>query len=288
MLQENNLDGRDKHELKVLGAGLSRTGTYGLSQILNSVGFGKCYHGFIKWDKPYQNDFWGKIAEMSKDERKKVDWNEFFYDYKGYGDVYHSCVDWPSAECWKEIAEFYPNCKVILGFRDAEKWYNSMTKGLYPKLSIFDYFYWHYLLHSFHRKEWEVNNKLYLNKYGGIFNMHKEDVYKNKSMELFEQHIKSVKEYFEDERTKKEMKKSRLFIYDLERKDQDKMKIELLEFLEVDIEKYKDQITIQKVNTTERIQWYNDFANRRFRCQIMTFVCWVSSIAYIIVQNNSL
>eukprot|EP01084_Bolivina_argentea_P096832 174068_1 len=117
-MSNRDLNKEVNHELKVFGAGLSRTGTYGLSQILNAVGFGECYHGFIKFYKHYQNDFWGKIADMNHEQRKNVDWNEFFYNYKGHGDVYNSSVDWPAAECWKEIAEFY-----------------SMTRGLYPKFN---------------------------------------------------------------------------------------------------------------------------------------------------------
>lgn len=274
-----------RHKLKVLGAGLSRTGTYGLSKILNNIGLGECYHGYIKWDKPYQNEFWGKIAEMSKDERKTVDWNEFFCDYQRKGDIYCSCVDWPGAECWQEIAEFYPDCKVILGVRDSEKWYYSMTKGLYPRLSIFDYMYWHYWTHSFHRKEWDVNDRLYLNKYGGIFNMHKENIYKQKAMELFKKHIENVKQYFETERITKSRKKSRLFIYDLERKDQKEMKMELLEFLEVDIEKYKDQIEMKKTNSSAGIQSYMEFANRRHKCRLITFGVWIGCVVRILRRH---
>eukprot|EP01084_Bolivina_argentea_P296296 510269_1 len=281
MSQKRNEIAARNHRLKVIGAGFGRTGTWGLKELMNNIGFGECYHGITKFYNPYHNDFWGKIADMEKNERTNVNWNDFYYDFQGKGIIYNSAVDWPTAACWREIAEFYPDCKVILGVRDPEKWYHSMTKGLFPKLTVFDYCYWGYLLIPSHRKEWDINNKLYCNQFGGIFHMHEENKHKKQCMELFEKHIKNVKEYFKNEQIQKGWKQSRLFIYNLERKDTENMKLELLEFLGVDTKKYKYVIQTGPKNTTKQLQILFQEWNRRFRLQVITTFLWIGSVGYI-------
>ena len=46
--------------------------------------------------------------------------------------------------------------EVILGVRNGEKWYNSMVKGLYPKLHWYDWMYWNYLLDKNHRNKFNL------------------------------------------------------------------------------------------------------------------------------------
>ena len=54
-------------------------------------------------------------------------WDELF---TGFG----SCVDWPSAYYWKELAEYYPDAKVILTHRTAQSWWNSFEKTILPSI----------------------------------------------------------------------------------------------------------------------------------------------------------
>jgi hypothetical protein len=43
---------------------------------------------------------------------------------------YNSAVDWPSAAFWKELADYYPDAKIILSSRSAESWYGSISETI--------------------------------------------------------------------------------------------------------------------------------------------------------------
>ena len=36
-------------------------------------------------------------------------------------------MDWPAAAYWRELAEHYPEAKVILTVRDPDRWYDSVS-----------------------------------------------------------------------------------------------------------------------------------------------------------------
>ena len=38
---------------------------------------------------------------------------------------YRAAVDWPACAFWRELAEAFPDAKVVLTTRDAESWYES-------------------------------------------------------------------------------------------------------------------------------------------------------------------
>eukprot|EP01084_Bolivina_argentea_P116357 206761_1 len=97
--------------IKVIGAGLSRTGTNSLRTVLDNIGFAKCYHGYISSEsRERDNGFWANVIEK---KGENIDWNELFEKYG-----YQSAVDSPPAWYWQQIHEFYPNSKVILTKRD--------------------------------------------------------------------------------------------------------------------------------------------------------------------------
>jgi hypothetical protein len=99
--------------LKVIGAGLGRTGTLSLKTALEQLGFGPCHHMFELAAHPETWDFWrrayGGLAR---------DWEEGF---KGY----LSAVDDPAASFWLELSQAYPDAKIILTVRDREQWFRS-------------------------------------------------------------------------------------------------------------------------------------------------------------------
>jgi len=101
--------------LQVIGAGLGRTGTYSLKLALEQLGFGPCHHMLEVFAHPEQALFWRRAAD-----REPVEWEELFCDYR-------ASVDWPSAHFYKELAERYPDAKVILSRRDPQRWYESMS-----------------------------------------------------------------------------------------------------------------------------------------------------------------
>jgi len=103
--------------LSVIGAGLGRTGTASLKVALEMLGLGNCHHMSEVFGSPEQIDFWVKAANG------KPDWPAIF---KGYG----AAVDFPAAAFWRELADFYPNAKIILSLRDPEKWYESTQETI--------------------------------------------------------------------------------------------------------------------------------------------------------------
>lgn len=108
--------------LKVVGAGFGRTGTLSLKYALEKLGFGPCYHMMEVFPRPQHVKAWHRLAFTGE-----MDWESLFYDFK-------ATVDWPSARWWREIAEHYPDAKVILSLRSSESWYKSMSETIYQPM----------------------------------------------------------------------------------------------------------------------------------------------------------
>jgi hypothetical protein len=108
--------------LSVIGAGFGRTGTLSLKLALEQLGFGPCYHMLEVFKNPNAPGYWEAAAD-----RRPVDWEEVF---TGYG----STVDWPSATFYRELAEAYPQAKVILTVRDPEAWFASTQATIFKAI----------------------------------------------------------------------------------------------------------------------------------------------------------
>lgn len=109
--------------LKVIGAGVGRTGTYSLKLALEQLGFGPCHHmEEVLKDAPRQVPLWSAAAEG------KPDWESIFQGY-------NAAVDWPTAAFYRELAATYPGAKVILTTRNAERWYQSYSGTIAKLLS---------------------------------------------------------------------------------------------------------------------------------------------------------
>jgi hypothetical protein len=106
--------------LSVVGAGFGRTGTMSLKQALETLGVGRCYHMMEVARNPGHVAEWNEIADGARDR-----WDEVF---EGYA----ATVDWPACRYWRELAEHYPEAKILLSLRDAEGWYDSVRDTLYP------------------------------------------------------------------------------------------------------------------------------------------------------------
>ena len=108
--------------LKVIGAGLGRTGTLTLKAALEQLGFGPCHHMTEVFAHMEQADFWRRAAEG-----QVVDWQEV---YAGYS----ATVDWPGCHFWRQLAERYPEAKVLLSVRDPQRWWDSMSETILKAL----------------------------------------------------------------------------------------------------------------------------------------------------------
>jgi Sulfotransferase domain len=109
--------------LKVVGSGFGRTGTHSLKLALEELGFGPCHHMIEVIENPDQLPFWRQAAAGHL-----PDWDEVFAGYA-------SCVDWPAARFWREIAAHYPGAKVLHSIRPQDKWFESIHATIYPGLS---------------------------------------------------------------------------------------------------------------------------------------------------------
>lgn len=106
--------------LKLINAGLGRTGTTSLKVALERLGFGPCYHMFDIVSSEERLEQWVKIVC----EAQRPDWEAVF-------DGYTCAVDGPAALYYRQIMEAFPEAKVILTVRDAESWYQSTSDTLY-------------------------------------------------------------------------------------------------------------------------------------------------------------
>lgn len=104
--------------LRVIGAGLGRTGTMSMKLALERIGFGPCYH----------------MAEIMMDIKCLPAWQRAVDgdpDWDAIFAGYAATVDYPACTYWRELAEFYPDAKVLLTVRDPDKWFDSTQATIF-------------------------------------------------------------------------------------------------------------------------------------------------------------
>ena len=106
--------------LSVIGAGFGRTGTLSLKLALEELGLGPCYHMVEVFKNPAAFDWWSDAA----DDPRRANWAQIF-------EGYNATVDWPNATYYKELADAYPDAKVILTERDPETWFDSTQATIF-------------------------------------------------------------------------------------------------------------------------------------------------------------
>jgi len=107
--------------MKVIGAGLPRTGTLSQKVALEMLGFGPCYHMVnVLTDLPLAEQWADALDEQA-------DWDAIFGEHE-------STVDWPGSFFYRELAEAYPDAKVVLSVRDPESWERSMLDTIWDVL----------------------------------------------------------------------------------------------------------------------------------------------------------
>lgn len=109
--------------LKVIGAGLGRTGTMSLKVALEQIGFGPCYHMVDVWaNLPGSLRLWEAAA------RGEADWQTIFAGYA-------ATVDYPGCTFWRQLMAEYPDAKVILSTRNPESWFESVNSTIFGRFS---------------------------------------------------------------------------------------------------------------------------------------------------------
>jgi len=105
--------------LKVIGAGVGRTATFSMKVALEHLGLGPCYHMSEVLAGARRNiPLWLDVVNG------KPDWDRVF-------DGFQSTTDYPACSYWRELADYYPEAKVLLTVRDANTWFDSVSETIF-------------------------------------------------------------------------------------------------------------------------------------------------------------
>ena len=106
--------------LRLVGAGLGRTGTHSLKLALERLLGSPCYHMIEVFGRPDDIPVWQRAIDGDP-----PDWAEFLRDYR-------AAVDWPVAAFWRELADAYPDALVLLSRRSsADAWWKSASETIF-------------------------------------------------------------------------------------------------------------------------------------------------------------
>lgn len=108
--------------LRVVGAGLPRTGTASLTVALERLLGGRIYHMRVIPGHPFDlGTSWNQALGGDT-----PGWDQLF-------DGYVAAVDWPASMFWRELSEAYPDALVLLSMRDTAKtWWQSANETILP------------------------------------------------------------------------------------------------------------------------------------------------------------
>jgi len=108
-------------ELRVVGAGLGRTGTHSLKLALEQLLGAPCYHMTEVFGRP------DDVVQWQRAVRGEVpDWEAVLGGYA-------AAVDWPAAAFYSQLMEACPDAVVLLSTReDAEAWWQSASNTIFP------------------------------------------------------------------------------------------------------------------------------------------------------------
>lgn len=108
--------------LRVVGAGLPRTGTSSLRQALEALLGGPCLHMSAIPNHPFNLG----AGWQSALDGAVPDWAQLL-------DGYVAAVDWPASMFWRELSAAYPDALVLLSLREtAEVWLQSAEATILP------------------------------------------------------------------------------------------------------------------------------------------------------------
>jgi hypothetical protein len=101
--------------LRVVGAGVGRTGTASLKLALERLLGAPCYHAYELTTRHLDHvPLWHEAVRG-----REPDWDDI---YRGYA----ATVDWPGASFWRELHQAYPDALVLLSARDTtSEWFRS-------------------------------------------------------------------------------------------------------------------------------------------------------------------
>jgi Sulfotransferase domain len=104
--------------MKVIGAGLPRTGTLSLKVGLEMLGLEPCYHMVNVLGDLDLAPAWRRALDGD------ADWDHIFGDCQ-------ATVDWPGSFFYRELMDVHPESKVVLSVRDGNAWAKSMRQTIW-------------------------------------------------------------------------------------------------------------------------------------------------------------
>ncbi len=106
-------------EIRVVGAGVGRTGTHSLKLALEQLLGAPCHHMIECFGQPDQIAGWTDAING-----RPVEWPVLL-------ERFGAIVDWPGGAFWPELTDAFPDALVLLSVRDPESWYRSASNTIF-------------------------------------------------------------------------------------------------------------------------------------------------------------
>lgn len=104
--------------MKLIGAGLPRTGTLTQKLALEQLGLTPCYHWVNVLADLDQVELWDRAIDG------EAIWDRVFAGQQ-------ATVDWPGGYFYRELIDAYPDAKVLLSVRDPQAWERSFRETIW-------------------------------------------------------------------------------------------------------------------------------------------------------------
>src|SRR5262245_16210792 len=106
--------------LRIVGAGVGRTGTHSLKHALEQLLGAPCYHMVEVFPRPDHVPIWTAALQG-----EPTDWDALFEGFV-------ATVDWPACSAWEAIWAANPDALVLLSTRaSTDEWYRSATRTIF-------------------------------------------------------------------------------------------------------------------------------------------------------------
>ncbi|CAK4031462.1 Hypothetical predicted protein [Lecanosticta acicola] len=133
--------------LKVIACGLGRSGTTSLGVALDILGLGPVHHyQSLQFDANLSRDWIKAFEALNRGENvSKEQWNDIFCGFNVsisesiVGETLkqtQAAVGSPACHVADELANIYPDAKIIVNQRDFDAWVSSYTKNLWGKARV--------------------------------------------------------------------------------------------------------------------------------------------------------
>ena len=105
--------------VRLVGAGLGRTGTHSLKVALEQLLGAPCYHMLEVFGRPDDVSVWEHAVNGDP-----PDWTTFLAEFG-------AAVDWPVAAFWRELSTAFPDAVVLLSVRETDDWWTSASRTIF-------------------------------------------------------------------------------------------------------------------------------------------------------------